>query len=90
MHKGFRELGFDIGNTQSPVVPVMTGDEKTTFLFWKALFEEGIYTNPVIPPASPPERGGLMRTSYMATHTDEHLNRVLDTFEKLGKKFGII
>ncbi|MCP4704835.1 MAG: hypothetical protein GY865_09520, partial [candidate division Zixibacteria bacterium] len=53
------------------------------------LFENGIFTNPVISPAVPPDQA-LLRTSYTATHTDEHLDRVLDVFEKIGKKIGII
>ena len=60
-----------------------------TFGFWKALFEHGIFANPSITPAVPPGHG-IIRTSYMATHTDEILDRVLDTFYKLGKQFDLI
>ena len=89
MHNGFRSLGFDIGATQTPIVPVMVGEDMKCFTFWKELFEKGIFTNPVISPAVPPDQA-LLRTSYTATHTDEHLNRVLEVFEKIGKKIGII
>lgn len=89
MHTEFRRLGFDIGATQTPIVPVMVGEDMKCFAFWKELFENGIFTNPVISPAVPPNQA-LLRTSYTATHTVEHLDRVLDIFEKIGKKMGII
>ena len=59
------------------------------FRFWKALFEDGVFTNPVIPPAVEPGHS-LLRTSYMATHTDAQLDRVLEAFEKVGRKMGVI
>ena len=89
MRKGFRELGFNTGNSQTPIIPVIIGDDDTTFAFWKALFENGVYTNPVISPAVPPGMS-LIRTSYMATHTDEEMDTVLGVFEKVGKQLGII
>jgi len=58
-------------------------------LTWKALFEAGVYCNPVLPPAVPPDLT-LLRTSYMATHTDEQLERVLAIFAQVGKQLGII
>jgi hypothetical protein len=89
MHNGFRAMGFDTGVSVTPVVPVLVGDQVKCFRFWKALFEAGVFTNPVIPPAVEPGHA-LLRTSYMATHTDDQLDRVLDTFEKIGRKMGII
>ncbi len=89
MMRGFRELGFNIGGTQTPIIPVIIGDSHTCFVFWKELFENGLYTNPVVSPAVP-EDMALLRTSYMATHTREQLGRALDIFEKAGRKFGII
>ena len=59
------------------------------FQFWKDLFEAGVYTNAVIPPAVP-QGQSLLRTSYMASHTDEHLDRILEAFRKVGLKHGII
>ena len=53
LQEGFRSLGFDIGPTQSPIVPVLVGPLETTFLFWRKLFDEGVFTNPVCPPAVP-------------------------------------
>jgi 7-keto-8-aminopelargonate synthetase-like enzyme len=89
MMKGFRELGFNIGKTQTPIIPVIIGEDEVCFRFWKELFDNGLYTNPVISPAVP-EGMALLRTSYMATHTKDQLQRALDIFEKAGKKFGII
>jgi 8-amino-7-oxononanoate synthase len=89
MRKGYRELGFDVGASQTPIIPIMIGDDMPTLLFWKELYDAGVYTNPVLPPAVPPSKS-LLRTSYMATHTDEQMDRVLDLFEQAGKRFGII
>jgi 8-amino-7-oxononanoate synthase len=89
MRAGFRELGFNVGNSQTPIIPVIIGDNMTTFTAWKALYEAGIYTNAVISPAVPPELS-LLRTSYMATHTDEQLDRVLATFAEVGRTLGLI
>lgn len=89
MRKGFTELGFEIGSSETPVVPIIIGDDERTFLTWKMLFENGVFVNPVISPAVAPGRQ-LLRTSYMATHTDEQLHQVLDIFEKVGKKIGLI
>ncbi len=89
MHKGFKELGFNIGDTETPIVPVMIGDEGDTFAMWKALFAAGVFVNVAIPPAVPPGQARI-RTSYMATHTDEQLDRVLEIFETVGRDVGII
>ena len=89
MRKGYQEMGFDTLTSETPIIPIFIGDETKTFMFWKALFEAGIYVNPVIPPAVPPNQS-LFRTSYMATHTDEQMDRVLDTFYKVGKSLDII
>jgi 8-amino-7-oxononanoate synthase len=89
MRKGFQELGFDTGNSESPIVPIIIGDDIRTALTWKMLFEAGVYVNVVVSPAVPPGRQ-LLRTSYMATHTDDQLNRTLDIFEKVGKQMDLI
>lgn len=89
MHQGLRDLGFDIGTTQTPVVPVMIGDDMICFKFWRELIDEGIFANAIVPPAVAPGMS-LIRTSYTATHTDRQLDRVLETFALLGKKHGII
>ncbi|HUV93609.1 MAG TPA: pyridoxal phosphate-dependent aminotransferase family protein [Anaerolineae bacterium] len=89
MRKGFQELGFNTLNSQTPIVPILVGEDMKTFMFWKELFEAGIFVNAVVPPAVAPNQS-LLRTSYMATHTDAHLDRVLETFEQVGKKLDII
>ncbi len=89
MLKGYRELGFNIGNTQTPIIPVIIGDDETCFRFWKELFDSGVYCNPVVSPAVP-QGMALLRTSYMATHTRPQLEKVLGIFETAGRKFGII
>lgn len=89
MRRGYQAMGFSTGASQTPIVPILIGDETRTLILWKALFEAGIYVNPVVPPAVPPFQS-LLRTSYMATHTDEQLDRVLNTFETVGRGLGII
>lgn len=87
MHEGFRRIGFKIGNTRTPIVPIVIGSEAKAFLFAQRLYEEGIFATPAIYPAV---RHGeaIVRTSYMATHTDEDLDRVLETFEKIARELG--
>jgi 8-amino-7-oxononanoate synthase len=89
MHKGFKELGFDTGHSVTPIIPIIIGDNQRTLMTWKKLFEAGVFVNPVLAPATPPGRQ-LLRTSYMATHTEEQLNRVLEIFAKVGREIGLI
>jgi 8-amino-7-oxononanoate synthase len=89
MHKEFKALGFDIGPSQTPIIPIYIGDDIKTFQFWRMLSDDGIFTNPIISPAVPPG-SQLIRTSYTATHTDGQLDRVLEVFKKVGKKMGVI
>ncbi|MBN2875610.1 MAG: pyridoxal phosphate-dependent aminotransferase family protein [Spirochaetales bacterium] len=89
MLDGFKALGFNTGTAETPIVPLHIGDNQKTFLFWKALFERGVYVNPVIAPAVPPN-GAMIRTSYMAVHTDEELETILRISGEEGKKLGII
>jgi 8-amino-7-oxononanoate synthase len=89
MHTAYRDLGFNIGRTESPVVPIIIGDFEKTLVFWKDLFEAGVFANPIVSPAVPPHMC-LLRTSYMATHTDEELDRVLEIMGRTGKKLGVI
>jgi 8-amino-7-oxononanoate synthase len=88
MHEGFRRIGFNIGTTETPIVPLLIGSELKAFLFSKKLFEAGIFTTPAVYPAV---RYGqaIVRTSYMATHTDQELDYVLETCERVGKELGI-
>jgi len=89
MMDGLRSIGFDIGPTGTPIVPIKIGPMNKTFQIWKVLFEEGVFTNPVVPPAVP-EGSSCLRTSYMATHTDDQLDFVLETLERVGKQFGVV
>jgi 8-amino-7-oxononanoate synthase len=89
MLAGFKRLGYDTGPSETPIIPIMIGDDFRTLGLWMGLFEEGVYTNPVLSPGVPPGSQRL-RTSYMATHTREHLDWVLKGFEVVGKRTGII
>lgn len=89
MVDGFSSLGFNVGTAETPIVPLIIGDNDKTFGFWKALFDRGVYVNPVISPAVPPNRS-LIRTSYMAIHTDEELDQILDIAADEARKLGII
>jgi 8-amino-7-oxononanoate synthase len=89
MVNGFKSLGFNIGKSETPIVPLITGDMEKTLMFWWALFDGGVFTNPVLSPAVPPD-SGLIRTSYMAIHTDDELDKILEVAGKAGKKIGII
>ncbi len=88
MKQGFEELGLDVIDGGSPILSVVIGDEDTTLEFNKMLFEHGVFVNPVISPAVPPGMG-LLRTSYMATHTDEDLDLILEAFKKVGEQLRI-
>lgn len=89
MRRGFKDLGFNVVDGQSAVVPVIVGDDLLAFKFWKELFEGGVFVNVFISPGVP-QGLQMMRTSYMATHEDHHLEMVLEVFKKTGKKLGII
>ncbi|HUF54516.1 MAG TPA: pyridoxal phosphate-dependent aminotransferase family protein [Dehalococcoidia bacterium] len=87
--EGLRALGFDVGGSQTPIVPVNVGDEYRTVMFWKQLLEEGVYTNPAIYPAVN-MREALLRTSCMATHNEEMVDEALGKFELVGRRLGVI
>ncbi|HAX61229.1 MAG TPA: 8-amino-7-oxononanoate synthase [Elusimicrobia bacterium] len=89
MRAGFRALGFDTGKSETPIIPVIIGDDEKAFQMCKLLYEHGIFTTPVVSPAVPPGRA-LIRVSIMATHTDEQLDGVLEAFEIAGRELGVI
>jgi 7-keto-8-aminopelargonate synthetase-like enzyme len=89
MMKAFKQMGYDTGTTETPIIPLLMGEMERAFMMWKILSDEGVFVNPVVPPATQPGRC-LIRTSYMATHTDEQLDRVLVILEQAGKKLGVI
>lgn len=89
MRKHLQEMGYNTGHSNTPIIPIIIGDKFKTGLTWRALIEAGVYTNPVVPPATPPN-GSLLRTSYTATHTKEHLDRALEGFKKVGTDLELI
>jgi 8-amino-7-oxononanoate synthase len=89
LHGGLKALGFDTLGSETPIVPVLIGPDDLTMLFWKGLWEEGIFTTPALPPGVPSGQA-IIRTSVNANHTPEQLDALLAAFEAVGKRFGII
>jgi 7-keto-8-aminopelargonate synthetase-like enzyme len=89
MKRELENLGYDTGTSQSPVIPLVVGEDMTAFRMTMRLQEEGVFVNPVITPAVPPDRA-MIRTSYMATHTRDHLDRALAAIAKVGRELGVI
>lgn len=89
MRAGLKALGFNIGTGNTPIIPIIINDYIRTGLTWKALIENGLYTNPVVPPGVAPNQS-LLRTSYMATHTREQLTRALEILEFVGTNLDLI
>ena len=89
LKKGLEDLGYDLGTSTTPILPVHVGSNENCFKMWRALHEMGIFANPVISPAVPPGRA-LMRLTLMATHTDEHVQKIIDAFAQAGLAIGII
>ncbi len=89
MKTRIQALGYNTGQTETPIIPLIIGPDELTFMLWKFIKDEGLFTNPVIFPAVPKGQA-LIRTSYSATHSDEQLDKAIATFEKCGKQLGII
>jgi len=89
LQDGLRSLGFYIGHTQTPVIPVYIGDPLRTFQMCMALHNEGVFVNPVVPPGVAPGQS-LLRVSCMATHTIEQMDFALERFQRVGKAMGVI
>jgi 8-amino-7-oxononanoate synthase len=89
MKREFVTLGFDTGESASPVIPLVVGEDVKAFQMTMRLQDEGVFVNPVVSPAVPPGRA-MIRTSYMATHTRDHLDRALDAIAKVGRELGVI
>jgi 7-keto-8-aminopelargonate synthetase-like enzyme len=89
MRRELAALGFDTGRSATPIVPVVIGDRMRTVAAARALLDEGVFVYPIIAPAVPARRS-LLRTSYMATHTDAHLDRILAAFAKVGRRLGLV
>ena len=89
MRKGFQAMGFRVMDGRTAIVPVIIGDDMKAFVFWRALFDAGVFVNAFVSPGVPPNMA-MLRTSYMATHEDHHLNKILEVFGEIGKKLGVI
>ncbi|MEM7103464.1 MAG: aminotransferase class I/II-fold pyridoxal phosphate-dependent enzyme [Bacteroidota bacterium] len=89
VRKGLKELGFNVMDGRTAIVPVIIGDDTKAFKFWKGLFDAGIFVNVFISPATPPGKA-MMRNSFMATHEDDHLDYVVETYRKVGQALGVI
>jgi len=89
MRESLKAMGYEVGETETPIIPIIIGKDVKTFYMWKDLLAVGVYTNPIVSPATPPGRA-LLRTSYMATHTHKQLDFCLEMFEKIGKQRRVI
>ena len=89
MSKGLKEMGFNTLNSQTPIIPLLIGDDATAFMISQKLCEEGVFVTPVVRPAVP-EGCALIRTSYMASHTHADLDYALEHLQKIGREFGVL
>lgn len=89
MREGLKKKGFNVIDGRTAIVPVMVGNDNTALQMWRMLYDGGVFVNVFVPPGVPEGRQ-MMRTSYMATHEKEHLNEIIDAFEKAGKQLGLI
>jgi 8-amino-7-oxononanoate synthase len=89
MRDNLLTLGFDLLGSDSPIIPVLAGDDDTAILFWKGLWAEKIFTTPSLPPAVPKGQS-IIRTSYNGAHTQPQLEKALHAFEKVGRELGVI
>jgi 8-amino-7-oxononanoate synthase len=89
MRKGLIEAGFTVIEGRTAIVPVIVGDDPLAFAMWRKLYDSGVFVNVFISPGVPQGRQ-MMRTSYMSSHEDEHLDFILETFKKVGKEIGLI
>src|SRR5262249_1725716 len=90
MREELKKMGFDVGHSETAVIPVYVRQDLRTIMMWKELLDvHGVYTNPFISPGVPPKQA-MLRTSYRATHRDEHLDKGLEACRPPGKKFGVI
>jgi len=89
MRERYRDLGFDVGESRTPIIPIFIGDSLKAMQVWRSLFDAGVYVNVAIPPAVPTGQA-LLRTSYMATHTEEQMDRVISAFSDVGKEHELI
>ncbi len=89
VRKGLNEMGYDVKEGRTAIVPVMIYDDEKAFKLWKSLYDGGVFVNVFVSPATPPN-SAMMRNSFMATHEDSHLDQILEAYKKAGKAHGII
>jgi 7-keto-8-aminopelargonate synthetase-like enzyme len=89
MKNALIEMGFDLGGTETPILPVCIGDDMICFKMCRMLQDEGVFVNPVVSPAVEPGNS-LMRVSLMATHTEEQIDRACEKFLFVGRKLGVL
>jgi 8-amino-7-oxononanoate synthase len=89
LRSGLQEMGFNTGKSVTPIIPVILGEDMLTFRFWRALFDNGVFTNPAVRQAVAPG-SALLRTSVIATHTPEHIDRALNAFYKVGRELQVV
>lgn len=89
LRRGLQELGFNTGQSATPIIPVILGEDMLTFSFWRELFERGVFTNPAVRQAVAPG-SSLLRTSVIATHTAKQIDQALDIFREVGQKLHVI
>jgi len=89
MMTNLQRMGFDTGLSETPIIPLIVGEDLTAFIMSKMLQDRGVFVNPVISPATPPGRA-LIRTSFMATHRKNHLDKALEAIEVVGRELGLI
>ncbi len=89
LRRGFKEIGYDTGESTTPIIPLIIGDSMKAFQMWKILFDRGVFTTPVVSPAVPDNRA-LIRVSVMATFSQRHIDQALDVFEETGKMIGVV
>jgi 8-amino-7-oxononanoate synthase len=89
MRKGLKKKGFNVIDSRTAIVPVLVGNDDVALQMWRMLYDNGVFVNVFVPPGVPEGRQ-MMRTSYMATHEKEHLDEIIDVFDKAGKQLGLI
>ncbi len=89
VRSALQAMGYQTPNGATAIVPVLLGNDTAAFAMWRKLYDAGIFVNAFIPPATPPNQS-MMRVSFMATHEDEHLDAIIDAFQRIGKELGII
>jgi 8-amino-7-oxononanoate synthase len=89
VRRALTEMGFHVIQGHAAIVPVLIGDDEKAFKLWKGLYDAGVFVNVFISPATPPNMA-MMRNSFMATLEKKHLDKLIETYQTVGKKLGII